>query len=184
MRAAKLLLQCRIPCCIMVSAMPARKKPTPEKYCEFCGKRLERKRLPNGDLEYLIHFNRRKYCNQICMGKAFDAKPVKDDPAWMTAHHHARKICPRGPCVKCGRPMASDVHHKDENFQNNSPANLERICRSCHIRLHRKQNFCSVCGKPAKGLGYCDKHYQRFKKYGDPFMFKRNQHSPLTRLDD
>lgn len=24
------------------------------------------------------------------------------------------------------------------------------------------------CDKPYKGLGYCDKHHQRFKKYGDP----------------
>lgn len=34
--------------------MAGHKKPTPERYCEYCGKKLERKRLPNGDLEYLI----------------------------------------------------------------------------------------------------------------------------------
>lgn len=44
--------------------MPAHPKPTPMRCCEFCKKKLERKRLPNGDLEYLIHFNRRKYCDQ------------------------------------------------------------------------------------------------------------------------
>lgn len=30
-------------------------------------------------------------------------------------------------------------------------------------------NICSIegCGKKHKGYGYCDKHYQRFKKHGD-----------------
>lgn len=28
------------------------------------------------------------------------------------------------------------------------------------------------CGKPHQGLGYCDAHYRRFKKYGDPLGAK------------
>ena len=31
-------------------------------------------------------------------------------------------------------------------------------------------------GAAQKGLGLCDKHYQRFKKYGDPSVVKINQH--------
>lgn len=41
-----------------------------------------------------------------------------------------------------------------------------------------------ICGKPHKGLGYCDKHYQRFKKYGDPLMVKANQHTEACRSED
>ena len=164
--------------------MGAHKKHTPEKYCEFCGKKLERKRLPNGDLEYFAHFNRRKYCNIKCFGKATENKPKLTKVGWMASHRRARKICPLGPCARCGSPENVDVHHKDEDWQNNAPENLERLCRSCHMKEHRNPHFCSVCGKPAKGLGYCDKHYQRFKKYGDPLMFKRNQHTPLCRLED
>ena len=160
--------------------MPAHKKPTPERYCEECGKKLERKRLPNGDLEYLIHFNRRKFCNQRCMGVNFD-KRHSADVGWSAAHSVARSIVPKGPCNRCAKPMARDVHHKDGNHLNNAPENLERICRGCHKREHRPRGSCSLCGKPAKGLGYCEKHYQRFRKLGDPLMTKPNQHRPAVR---
>lgn len=117
--------------------MPAHRKPTPLRHCESCGSQLERKRLPNGDLEYLIHFNQRKYCSRGCMAKAFESKPVTSNPSWMTAHYHARKICPTGPCTSCGKAGRTDVHHKDGNWQNNSPGNLVRLCRSCHLKEHR-----------------------------------------------
>ena len=113
--------------------MPAPKKPTPLRYCEECEKQLERKRLPNGDLEYLIHFNRRKFCDQCCMGLNFDRRH-SPDAGWSAAHWEARSLVPPGPCVRCGKPQAKDVHHKDLDFQNNSLTNLERICRSCHNR--------------------------------------------------
>lgn len=77
-----------------------------------------------------------------------------------------------------------DVHHKDHNHRNNSPENLERICRRCHVREHRPRGCCVICGKPQKGVGYCDKHYQRFRKHGDPFLVKRNQHTQLCKSED
>ena len=94
-----------------LTTMPAHKKPTPEKFCEHCGKQLERKRLPNGDLEYLIHFNRRRFCNLICSAKA-QIGQQKAEVKWTTAHHHARRICPPGPCVKCGKPDAEHIDGK------------------------------------------------------------------------
>ena len=166
--------------------MPAHKKETPERYCEFCGKKLERKHLPNGDLEYLIHFGRRKFCDQMCMAKSFTGRELTptEEAAWSTAHARARKICPKGPCVKCGKQKARDVHHKDENWRNNDPSNLERICRSCHGKEHRERSTCTICGKPQKGLGFCEMHYQRFKKWGDPLAVKINQHTPLSQSQD
>ena len=160
--------------------MPAHKKPTPEKFCEHCGKQLERKRLPNGDLEYLIHFNRRKFCDRHCMAAAFDQRHSPEVGS-STARYHARKIVPNGCCNRCGKPNASDVHHRDGNHLNNSPENLERICRSCHVREHKQRGSCTICGKPHKGLGYCDKHYQRFKKWGDPLAVKDNQFSEVRK---
>lgn len=167
----------------MVLAMPMPRKPDPIKHCESCGMQLVRKRIRNGSLESLLHFGRRKFCDQKCMGMAFDARPTTGT-SWATTHYHARRAMPPGPCSRCGKPDASDVHHEDGNHLNNSPENLSRICRGCHNKEHRKRDSCSVCGAPQKGLGFCEKHYQRFKKYGDPHLFKRNQHSPLVRLDD
>ena len=152
--------------------MPMPLKPTPYKCCEHCGKQLERKRYPNGDLESLLHFGRRKFCNQECMGRAFEAKPSQSED-WSTCHYHARKLVPPGPCKTCGKLRATDVHHKDLDHTNNSPKNLERICRGCHTRLHRQRGSCTICGEPVKGLGFCEKHYQRFKRHGDPLADKR-----------
>lgn len=165
----------------LLMAMPS--KPTPVRCCQHCEKRLERKRLSNGALESLLHFNRRKFCNRGCMARDFETRPKTSNPSWMTAHYHARKISPPGPCIKCGFMGQTDVHHKDGDWQNNSPENLERLCRSCHIREHRSRT-CSICDKPHKGLGYCSKHYQRFKKWGNPLAVKDNQHTSLRKSGD
>ena len=158
--------------------MPQHIKPTPLRYCEACGAQLERKRFVGGVLESLLNFCRRKYCNRRCMALAFDARQ-SPEIGWSTAHYHARKICPPGPCSRCGKPKARDAHHKDGNHLNNTPENLERICRSCHNQEHRQRRLCVICGKPQKGLGYCDKHYQRFKKWGNPLLVKDNQFVPV-----
>jgi hypothetical protein len=38
-------------------------------------------------------------------------------------------------CVVCMFP-ARDLHHKDNNIENNSPENLAVVCRRCHKRHH------------------------------------------------
>lgn len=163
--------------------MPMPLKPTPVRYCAECAKKLERKRLPSGDLESLHHFNRRKFCDQRCMAASFDRRHSQD-VGWSTAHYHARKIVPMGPCSRCAKPQAHDVHHKDGNHLNNSPENLERICRSCHNLVHKQKGSCAICGKPQKGLGYCSKHLQRLKRHGDPHLVKVNQHRAVGVSDD
>lgn len=110
-------------------------KPTPEIFCGHCQKRLERKRYGKR-LEDLAVFKRRKFCDKECMARGFEAKPKKADPSWMTAHYHARKIKPPGPCEKCGATGKTDVHHINENWRDNSLENLMRLCRSCHLREH------------------------------------------------
>ena len=154
--------------------MPAHKKETPLKHCAYCGKKLERKRLPNGDPECLINFKKRKFCNRICMAKDFDARPTRSIGKSPT-RYHARKMVPKGSCSICGKKNARDVHHVDGDYTNNTPQNLIRICRTCHSLKHSKRSSCKICGKPQRGLGYCAKHYYRFKKYGDPLIIKRNQ---------
>lgn len=106
------------------------------------------------------------------------------DVGWSAAHSVARSLVPKGPCNRCSKPDARDVHHKDGNHLNNSPENLERICRGCHNREHRPRGSCTICGLPVKGLGFCEKHYQRFKRHGDPRAKKVNQHTPVGASDD
>ena len=162
-----------------------KKKETPERCCQYCGAKLERKRLPNGDLEYLFHFNRRKYCNRDCMKKSY-LKADNKKQKWGPAHHTARKInelilC-KGKCEICGSTQKLDVHHKDENASNNALDNLQVLCRSCHMKIHKSKSICIVsgCGRYVKGHGYCEKHYQRWKKYGDPLITNRG-HGHLVR---
>lgn len=149
-------------------AMP--RKQDPYKTCKYCGSQLHRKRMSNGDLESMHDFKRRQFCGRECWRLYATGKTRTDSPSWMTAHYRARKICPPGPCEICGNKNATEVHHKNGDWRDNNPTNLIRLCRSCHLKQHRKRGTCKVCGKPVKGLGYCDKHYQRFKKYGNPLM--------------
>jgi len=162
-------------------AMP--KKQDPLKYCQYCGSLLERKRFLSGRLEDFNVFMKRKYCNQTCMAKAFDARPSRSAET-STCHYHARKLVPQGVCEVCGCSVATDVHHKNGDFTNNNPDNLMRICRSCHNKMHRKKKTCVICGNPQKGHGYCSKHLIRFKKYGNPHLVKVNQHGPVFLSED
>lgn len=150
--------------------MPMPRKQDEKKYCEVCGQLMSRKRYSSGKLESNLNFHQRKYCSRACMALGFQAKPKKQNPSWMTAHYHARKICPPGPCAICGASGSTDVHHKNGDWTDNRPENLIRLCRSCHLKAHHKKKVCVICGGPHKALGYCEKHYQRYKKYGDPLM--------------
>src|SRR5262245_11321958 len=116
---------------------PYRQKPTPDQLCEECGAKLERKRFESGRLEDLSVFKRRKFCDQKCMAKAFDSRH-RQGLHWMAAHHHARQVMgAKTECALCPSTKNLDVHHRDEDYQNNAPENLIVLCRSCHLKVHR-----------------------------------------------
>lgn len=145
----------------------------PEHHCVYCGKKMER-RCVNGKLEDLSVFKRRKYCSKECMRKAF-VKTNGDGQLSGPAHHSARMIMylingKEKVCEVCGSNKNVDVHHKDRNPNNNAESNLMLVCRSCHNKIHNPQNVCKLCGKPVKGHGYCNMHYMRWKKFGNPLM--------------
>lgn len=147
-------------------------KETPVRYCEYCGRKLERNIYPS-KIETLNSFNKRKYCNRICMRKAY-LSTGEGNQKYSSAHESARKIndllLNKKTCELCGKSGKMDVHHKDENYKNNEVENLQVLCRSCHMKIHRPKRICKVdgCESKVKGYGYCEKHYQRFKKYGSP----------------
>ena len=83
-------------------------------------------------------------------------------------------------CHECGGKNMLGVHHIDGNPGNNEQKNLLTLCASCHTSWHwrngkrmpRRQSVCTVCGHPARKLDMCQKHYQRYRKYGDPSLTK------------
>lgn len=155
--------------------MSRRRKPDEIKHCKLCGELMRRKRLKNGELESNLHFRKRKYCNRECMKRAFALKVDKastESNSRASARLRMKYFIGYESCQECGSSENLDVHHIDENPYNNELSNLMLLCRSCHIKTHRKGTVCVICGDKHKGLGYCDKHYQRFKKYGDPHMTK------------
>ena len=152
-------------------SMGPKPKPTPVKYCEYCGEKIERRQYTRKK-EDLTVFAKRKYCSRECMRKAYIKKDGSSQ-LYSPAHHSSRKIAylinqKERVCEICGSAQNIDVHHKDGDFHNNTSDNLLVVCRSCHMKLHRPKASCRICGDPVKGHGLCEKHYQRFKKYGDP----------------
>lgn len=115
--------------------MPMPRKPTPEKHCQACGKKMERRREADGDLQSLLHFGRQKYCNQVCMAKGLMGrrKAILSERRMRELAH----LKVGGECERCGAKGKSlDVHHLDDNPRNNSPENLFTLCRRCHMKAH------------------------------------------------
>lgn len=162
-----------------------RRKTEPTKFCAACGAIL-RRRIKDGRLEDLAELVKRKFCDRRCMARGFRGR-FKQNVHPHQGRYRARTLVTKVACYRCGTTTRRlDVHHVDGNTLNNEPSNLMVLCRPCHLREEGRVGRppCKVCGRSSTGLGYCDKHYQRFKKYGDPLMWKRNQHTPLIRKEN
>lgn len=76
-------------------------------------------------------FVKRKYCDRLCMAQGM----LVDNPSRQTCYHRARKW--RKPaCERCGSTKKLHVHHKDHDYKNGDPDNLETICEACHGKEH------------------------------------------------
>lgn len=106
------------------------------RFCVYCGNELERKRRSGGQLETAKQYLARLYCGKRCMGDHFDARHgtyVARTSGW----YHARKTVAKAKCAICKERDGHDVHHIDGDGRNNELSNLIRLCRSCHMRVHR-----------------------------------------------
>lgn len=160
--------------------MPRPRLPDPIKLCAACGKQLFRKRYGK-NVEDRTVFAKRKYCDKLCMA----AGMMQDQPTLAALRKRAKGLAGQN-CQECGTTGKLQVHHIDMNPANNEPSNIMTLCAACHTSWHWKQGNhreliclkpspCGVCGKvyPRLWLGMCQKHYQRFKKYGDPLITKQ-----------
>lgn len=82
-----------------------------------------------------------KYCSTGCFQNANpmagNQRAVRENPTKWAHYKRMQKMCPPGPCVKCGSLLNSVIHHKDHDHTNTVPGNLERLCRKHHIEEHR-----------------------------------------------
>ena len=159
--------------------MPMPRKTDPEKTCAECGTSLTRKTI-NGRLEDRAVFLKRRYCDRLCMAQG----QVKEQVTLAGLRARSGKL--RGQvCETCGTTEKLNEHHIDLNPANNDPLNRMTLCASCHQHWHwqhgktmpRRQSVCKICGEPARKLDMCQKHYQRFRKYGDPSLTKKRSGS-------
>lgn len=151
--------------------MPRKPMPDPEKYCERCGVLLRRKRYGK-TLEDMGRFRSRKYCSLRCS----NSRGIRSLSS--TRQHTISQAKRKQWCERCGempeRKSLLHVHHINKDWADHSAANLTTLCIVCHLGLHKKEKgVCKVCQEPVKGHGLCMKHYQRWKKYGDPLLTRK-----------
>lgn len=128
---------------VVVSDKPGKNIKELDRYCEYCGNKLERKRF-NGRLEDFTVFSNRKYCNRECMRKDWVKIGDNHNQSYSNAHTTARKIneliLHKELCELCGSDANLDIHHIDGNWQNNNLDNLMCLCRSCHTKYEKNKD--------------------------------------------
>lgn len=153
--------------------------PVPDRWCAECGTPLARKRF-RGRLEDRGPFLRRRFCNRACMAR-YQTRPT----VGLSRLHQRASRFVRSVCEECGGRSQLGVHHMDRNPANNDASNLRTLCASCHTSWHWKHgkrssatpSLCRICSSRSRKSGLCQKHYQRFRKYGDPCLTKRGNGS-------
>ena len=97
------------------------------KPCEACGAPMSRKRY-GGQLEDLTVFSKRRFCSLSCA----NTKQVltKHGYSWRARKHL------KGSCECCGERRQLQAHHVDQDKANNSPENIQTLCKWCHNFLH------------------------------------------------
>ena len=107
-------------------------KIAPPRSCAICGRPLERKRY-NGRLEDFGVFLRRKFCDERCASLRLVGS-WKPDAQPKEGRYRARTLVQKVACDRCCSRKNLDVHHRNHDPLDNRPANLEVLCRGCHLR--------------------------------------------------
>ena len=103
-------------------------KKTESKICLKCGKEFHRRRF-GSRLEDFTRWNQRKYCSKQC-------NYIRENISNKSSFHRLARTFLKSSCSICGSMENLDTHHKDRNYKNNDPSNLETLCHSCHMKLH------------------------------------------------
>lgn len=146
-------------------------------YCMNCNQRIVRRRSPCGAEEPLFMFKKRKFCNSKCRGE-HDRKINVNPTVGAMRYRQKADLMKNGMlkerCEICGSESNVEIHHIDKNPLNGEFDNLKFLCAICHGKTHRR--ICPICGMDATGgsRGYCQMHYMRLLRHGDPNIVKKN----------
>jgi len=82
----------------------------------------------------------------------------RDNPNWKggrgnTGRERARRLYASGPCAICGAELAMDLHHRNGDSFDNSPENVQRLCRSCHVKKHPRARQSTRRVNPVQSQG-------------------------------
>ena len=55
-----------------------------------------------------------------------------------------RKKIQREKCLQCGSKLNLGIHHVDFDHYNDDPENLQVLCVSCHMRLHKLAYWAAI----------------------------------------
>lgn len=95
-------------------------------------------------------------------------------------------------CVECHSSKNVQVHHRDEDWQNNELSNLVYLCRKCHLENHGKvSKYLNVSLYPIKRytdddlMNFLIKAYKRFghSPTQGEFLLFENFPEPKTYVD-
>jgi phage terminase large subunit GpA-like protein len=110
------------------------------KTCPICGAQFGPKRQDSPDAQTRSRerhrFKTLTYCGPTCQGTAFHFRASVNGTTRSSAAKRAGRLKPYRPCERCGETRRSQVHHRDRNYLNNAPENLERLCHWCHSKEH------------------------------------------------
>jgi len=106
--------------------------------CSNCGKELNR--FPC-DIKYYKNL----FCNIKCKSEWMKGKKMQKtskNKHWNWQGGRGKSFAERhidaNICEICGSIKSLDRHHIDGNQNNNSIENIMIVCRSCHMKLHRR----------------------------------------------
>lgn len=94
--------------------------------CVECGKRF-------------VHYTNSKtkaklYCSPTCKTKNLSGEKHSQWQGGIASNHYQKYT--KDKCERCGSIKFLVGHHVDRDRENNDPANIETLCRSCHAKEH------------------------------------------------
>lgn len=137
--------------------------------CNYCGNSLIKNSSQQRSSKTGLYF-----CNNLCKNK-YLAKNKRWQKDEVNSHHQRKNILyekVNNTCQKCGYDEDKrmlDIHHYDQNHQNNKWDNLRVLCVWCHIKCHRlKENYILpiiiTCEEIQKEVNFFHKKRERTKK--------------------